>query len=619
MCGIVGYIGVSDAARPLYFGLEKLLYRGYDSAGMGFVDGGAIRVLKQPDKELRKLQERLVMCPSWGTLGIGHTRWATHGVPSEVNAHPHLSPSGKIAIVHNGMVENLAALKRLIDEEDLLSATDTEVIVHLIERERSSAASLEAAVRGALLRVEGAYAVAIIAADEPDKLVVAAHGSPLAIGTTNSFDEWFVASGTEAFPERVRLIEYLRDGELAILRRGLPCQIEKVAPTAEGRASNLTAFDADAVRADKGAFMHFMRKELADMPVALGNTLRGHIEAGKGRVHLGGFADPDTALRFRDVSHVVIAACGTSLYAGQVGKRLIEQLVHVRTEAVDAAEWLGGAALVDSHDLFIAVSQSGETRDVVEAFKLAKARGALTFAVNNRVGSQLHRESVRGLFLRAGPETSVASTKAFICQVASLALIAAKLANLRREPHGALLDALAALPSQVAEVFRHENTLKALAWEYAKAPNVLLIGRGFCAPVAREGALKLQEIAYHPGAHGFTGSELKHGPLALVEDGTPVIAIVPKGDSQRQKMLGNISEALARGAKVIALTTGADEEVLRLEPPGRIRAIEMPETCAPLYPILAAPIVQLFAYHMGVARGVDIDQPRNLAKSVTVE
>jgi len=626
MCGIIGIIGKSDVAQALVDGLAAVEYRGYDSAGVAFVGkSGDLLVVKHGSKGLDPLREKLSARPSWGTLGIGHVRWATHGAPSERNAHPHLSTSGRIAVVHNGIVENVDVLKRLLARTGLAtklrSDTDTEVLAFLIELEQSAGApSLVEAVRRALRKVEGAYGVAVISADHPDEIVAARSGSPLVIGK-NRKGEWFVGSDPAVFAKHARRVDFLEDGEIAVLRRGKPVRIEQLASGEKGRASRMQALDLAEVLSDKGGYPHFMLKELCETPSALGRTLSGRIR--NGDVKIGAFDNLETANRLRDAERIVILACGTSLFAGQIGKLLIERYARIPVDAADAAEWRYGARLVSSRDVVIAISQSGETADTLGALAEAKKLGALAFGITNRVGSTLARETEpNGMYLHAGPEIAVASTKSFACQVAALALFAAKLAFLRGSyPVGGLrtfLDALDALPKQLESAPPFEVVIRELARESADAPCMLIIGRGWNAPVASEGALKLWELPYLAGAHGFTGGALKHGPIALIEPGTPLIAIVPR-DSLRQKMMNNISEALARGAHIIALTTGPDEEVLRLGAAGRVRLVHLPETAEELYCIPAALILQYFAYYLAVARGTDVDKPRNLAKSVTVE
>ncbi len=626
MCGIIGIIGKKDVAHALVDGLAAVEYRGYDSAGVAFVSAsGELLVAKHGSKGLDPLREKLSARPRWGTLGIGHTRWATHGAPSERNAHPHLSPSGRIAVVHNGIVENVEALKHRLArvglEQLLRSDTDTEVIAFLVEHHLTMGApTLAEAVRRTLLLVEGAYGIAVVSADYPDEIVAARSGSPLVIGTNRS-GEWFVGSDPATFAKHARRVDFLEDGEIAILRRGKRVRIERLESGEKSRASRMQTLDLTEILSDKGGYPHFMLKELSETPSAVRRTLAGRIRDGE--VKIGAFDNPETANRLRDAERLVVLACGTSLFAGEVGRRYIEKYARIPTEAADAAEWRYGARLVSSKDAVIAVSQSGETADTLGALAEAKRLGALTFGITNRVGSTLARETEpNGMYLHAGPEIAVASTKAFACQVAALGLFAAKLALLRRsypaEELRVFLGALEELPERLAGVLALESEIKELARRYADTSCLLIIGRGWNASVASEGALKLWELPYLTGAHGFTGGALKHGPIALIEPGTPVIAIVPK-DGLRPKMMSNISEALARGAHIIALTTGHDEEVLRLGAAGRVRLVPLPETSEELYPIPAALVLQFFAYHLAVARGTDIDQPRNLAKSVTVE
>ncbi|MDO8408375.1 MAG: glutamine--fructose-6-phosphate transaminase (isomerizing) [bacterium] len=626
MCGIIGIIGKGDIAQALVDGLAAVEYRGYDSAGVAFVgESGELLVVKHGSKGLDPLREKLSARPSWGTIGIGHTRWATHGAPSERNAHPHLSASGRIAVVHNGIVENVDALKRLLARvglaQMLRSDTDTEVIAFLIEHELATGApTVSEAVRRALLQVEGAYGVAVISADHPDEIVAARRGSPLVIGRSRK-GEWFVGSDPAVFAKHARRVDFLEEGEMAILRRGKPVRIERLEGGKRSRASRMQTLNLAEVLSDKGGYPHFMLKELCETPSALGRTLSGRIR--NGEVKIGSFDNPETANRLKDAERIVVLACGTSLFAGEIGKLLIERYARIPVEVADAAEWRYGACLVSARDAVIVISQSGETADTLGALAEAKKLGALAFGITNRVGSTLARlTEPSGMYLHAGPEIAVASTKSFACQVAALALFAAKLAFLRGsypvEGLYILLNALDTLPKQLEGAPPFEVVIRELAGQYADAPCMLIIGRGWNAPVASEGALKLWELPYLAGAHGFAGGALKHGPIALIEPGTPVIAIVPR-DSLRQKMMSNISEALARGAHVIALTTSHDEEVLRLGAAGRVRLVPLPETAEELYCIPAALALQFFAYYLAVARGTDVDKPRNLAKSVTVE
>ena len=626
MCGIIGYIGDYNAVVPLFEGIERLHYRGYDSSGIGTLsESGELLMCKQPDKNLSEFREQLISRSSWGTIGIGHTRWATHGAPSVENAHPQLSPNGTVAVVHNGTIDNFDELKEALRREDAAitfqSETDTEIIAILIEQALRSTNSLGKAVRIALTNVVGPFAIAVISTQHPDMIVAACNGSPLLVGKTINEREWFVASDASAFAHRARLCLPLEDGELAVLRRGSPFTIERLqdGATIEEAASRLHSLSHTPEHYTKGGHPHFMHLEIHASAESLRNTLRGRSTGMQ--VRLGALDDIDSANRLRDAERIVILGCGTSLFAGMVGKELIERFAQIPVEVADSSHWHYGAALINSRCSVIALSQSGETKDTLEAVRLARARGALTFSITNRVGSTLSRQTARGIYLRAGPEVAVASTKTFICQVAALALLATKLAVLRRSSPAEcihkFLQALLALPEQLEDVLSLEGEIKTLVGLYHEARCIPIIGRGFCAPLALEGALKLQEIAYEAGAHGFVASALKHGPLALIEEGIPVIAIVPR-DTQREKMIGNISEALARGAHIIAFTTGNDEGILRLGPSDRISTVSLPETVEELYPILAAPLLQLFAYHLGVLRSIDVDQPRNLAKSVTV-
>ena len=621
MCGIIGIIKKDRAiAADLLAGLRRVAYRGYDSAGIATLIDGHIERRRAKGK-LESLEICLASAPIGGATGIGHTRWATHGAPSEENAHPHVSADGRVAIVHNGIIENKDALRHVLAEaglaDTLTSETDTEVLAFLIGLELARGApTLAEGVRCALRKVEGAYGIAVISADYPGEIVAARRGSPIVIGERPD-GERFVGSDPKTFAEHTRHVDFLEEGELAILRFDEPTRIERIRGAAKSRGSELQEIDSTEALSGKEGHPHFMHKELWETPAAVGRTLLGRTKGGD--VKIGAFADPETANRLRDTERIVILACGTSLFAGRVGKLLIERFADVPVEAVYASEWRYGARLVSSKDAVIAVSQSGETADTLEALREAKKRGVLHFGITNCVGSTLARETEpSGMYLHAGPEIAVASTKAFACQVAALSLFAVALGTLRTgRTQKRFVSELGKLPNHLKEVLSLEEQIARIANAYKDATCMPIIGRGFNAPVADEGALKLWELPYLSGAHGWPAGEMKHGPIALIEPGTPVVAIVPK-DALRAKVMSNISEACARGATIIALTTGSDEEVEQLVGLNR-NVLRLPATAEELYPVEAALALQMFAYHMAVARGTDVDQPRNLAKSVTVE
>lgn len=629
MCGIIGIVSKRDVTDRLVDGLRQVEYRGYDSAGVAVIsdlgEGGIAR--HRAAGKLGALIEKIEYGPPLnGRVGIGHTRWATHGAPTEKNAHPHVSADGRLALVHNGIIENAGALLHELMCEGIgrhltvEANTDTEILTFLVGLEVSRAPTFVEGVRRALKKVEGAYGIAVISADYPDEIIAARRGSPIAIGEAADGDR-YAGSDTRTFAKHTTRTFFLENGELAILRFGKPTRIEAINGTRRNRAPEFKDLDPAEALSGKEGHPHFMHKEMWEVPEALRCTLAGRARGGM--VHLGSFENPDAANRLRDAERIVILACGTSLFASKVGKLLIERYAQVPVEAAIASEWRYGARLVSTRDVVIAVSQSGETADTLGALEEAKRRGAYLFGITNRVGSSIARETEpSGIYLHAGPEIAVASTKSFSCQVAAFALFAARLSVLKNgKPDKrvrAFLRELEKLPDRIHEVLAIEDALRDIARACAEAPCIPIIGRGFNAPVADEGALKLWELPYHAGAHSFPAGEMKHGPIALLAEGTPVIAIVPD-DSLKPKMLSNVSEALARGARVIALTTGEDLDVRELGPEERIQLIPLPKTAEELYPVPVALALQLFAYHLAVLRGTDVDQPRNLAKSVTVE
>ncbi len=616
MCGIVGYIGKSQALPVLVGALKLLAYRGYDSAGIATIHAGALRVCKTSGK-IAALEHALVSDMFLGTVGIGHTRWATHGKPTEVNAHPHVSMSGRIAVVHNGTIENFASLRGGLERDEFVfvSDTDTEVLPHLIERELRNADSLENAVTAALSYVEGAYAIAVISADHPNTIVVARNSSPLVVGFKEA-GEFFLASDENAIAEHVRSVMRLNDGEVVSL-----C-FDSVLPEIRGcSAAETTArLEKTSVSPEVvgcGRFAHYMQKEILEQPRAIADALRGRLRADDGLIKLGGI-DPHVG-RICGARRIIIAACGTSYYAALAGKMLIERLARLPVEVVLASEFQYSDPILDHRDVLIAISQSGETADTLRAVELGKKRGALCLGITNKVGSAIARAVDAGSYLKVGPEYAVASTKAFTSQVTVLLLIALRLAIANgggSSDHVAkLMHALEQLPALVGETLLVADKILELAEMYADAGRIILIGRGFSVPLIYEGALKLKEIAYID-AMGYAAGELKHGPLALVESRIPIIAIVESGELLH-KMLSNMQEVKARGGHVIAFAVGGEaaEAARRVA----MRVIELPDVPEELIPIVCAPVLQLLAYHVGVLRGNDVDQPRNLAKSVTVE
>jgi len=608
MCGIVGYVGPKQASPILVEGLRRMEYRGYDSAGVAVINGNGIKVRKAAGK-LAALVEDLRGETPQGTLGVGHTRWATHGAPTTPNAHPHLDKSGRIAVIHNGIIENAAHLRQVLERRghSFKSETDTEVLAHLIGVYYGG--NLERAVEQALWDIEGAYGIAVICADEPNTLVAARNGSPLLIGVGEG--EYFVASDASAILEHTRSVVYLDDGEMAVLTRE-GYRVRNLTQTHVDKPVNQIEWDLATI--ERGGYSHFMLKEIFEQPDSLTNTVRGHLLEEEGSARLRGLNLSDDELK--RFNRIVITACGTSWHAGLIGEYLFEELARIPCEVEYASEFRYRNPVVDESTLVIAVSQSGETADTLAAVREAKRRGAHTLGLVNVVGSSIAREVQGGLYLRAGPEIGVASTKAFNSQVAALAMVALKLGRLRvmtllqgRQ----FIQALQALPDQIRGVLDRAPDVERLADRFADTHNALYLGRGVNFPVALEGALKLKEISY-VHAEGYPAAEMKHGPIALIDENMPVVFIAPR-DGVHGKIVSNIEEVKARGGKVIAICTEGDCEIAKLAD----AAFTIPPTHDLLTPMLASVPLQLFAYYVAVRRGCNVDQPRNLAKSVTVE
>jgi len=608
MCGIVGYVGPRQAAEILLDGLRRMEYRGYDSAGVAIINGTGLKVRKAAGK-LSALVGELKGNTPRGTLGIGHTRWATHGAPTTPNAHPHLDQQGRIAVIHNGIIENASAIRKALLQRGhtFTSETDTEVLAHLIgELYRGD---LEEAVAAALRDVDGAYGIAVISEDEPDVIVAARNGSPLLVGVGEH--EWFVASDASAILEHTRSVVYLDDGEMVVLTRE-GYRVRNLSVRNIEKPVNQIEWDLATI--ERGGFDHFMLKEIFEQPESLRNTMRGHLLEEEGTSRLKGLNLSDQELMKLD--RIVITACGTSWHAGLIGEYMIEELARIPVEVEYASEFRYRNPIVDERTLLIAISQSGETADTLAAIREAKQRGARTVGLVNVVGSTIAREVGGGLYLRAGPEVGVASTKAFSSQVAALAMVALRLARLR---HMSLLQgrqfiqALQALPDQIASILERAPAVEALAAEFANAQNALYLGRGVNFPAALEGALKLKEISY-VHAEGYPAAEMKHGPIALIDENMPVVFLAPK-DGVHSKIMSNIEEVKARKGRVIAIVTEGDTDIRRLAD----SSFEIPETLDLLTPVLTIVPLQLFSYYVAVRRGCNVDQPRNLAKSVTVE
>jgi len=610
MCGIVGYTGSRQAAQLLLDGLKRLEYRGYDSAGLALVCDGQIEVHKAPGK-ISVLEQELGSRPPLGTTGIAHTRWATHGAPNAVNAHPHTDCGGTVALVHNGIIENAGALRTALTKRGHVfrSETDTEVLAHLIEEMLAKGVSLVEAVAGALHQVEGTYGIAVVSTREPDTIVAARLGSPLLVAIGSG--ENFVASDASAVLAHTRSVVYLDDGEIAVVRPG---EYRILDLDAVEKEKAVTQVDWDLATVERGGYAHFMLKEIMEQPESLRNTLRGRLLEEEGTARLGGLNLSDEELL--QVNRIVLTACGTSWHSALIGEYMMEELARIPTEVEYASEFRYRNPIVDEHTLVVGISQSGETADTLAALREAKRRGARTLGLVNVVGSTIAREVDGGIYLHAGPEIGVASTKAFTSQIAALALLTLAMGRLRalsilqgRE----VVRALRRLPDLVARVLAKAPEVERIAERVMRANNVLYLGRGYNFPVALEGALKLKEISY-VHAEGYPAAEMKHGPIALIDDLMPVMFVAPK-DAVYQKILSNVEEVRARGGRVIAVVTEGDTGVARLAD----QKIEVPETLDLLTPVLTVLPLQLLAYYIAVRRGCNVDQPRNLAKSVTVE
>ncbi|SHG30746.1 glucosamine--fructose-6-phosphate aminotransferase (isomerizing) [Fibrobacter sp. UWCM] len=609
MCGIVGYIGQSEALPILVGGLKKLEYRGYDSSGIAVIENGSIHVVKASGK-ISALEDKLKTQKVTGKTGIAHTRWATHGAPTVENAHPHTSYDGKISIVHNGIIENYASLKAKLISEGIKfqSETDTEVLAHLIARFYKG--DLKAAVLKALDKVEGTFGLAVICSEEPGTLIGARRGSPLILGIGSNSD-FFLASDVSAIINHTQKVVYLDDNDIVQIT-GNNYSIVNMNSHEVQREVKDVEFDADAVA--KGGFAHFMLKEIFEQPEVLRNTMRGRLLSAEGNAKLAGL---DTNIKeLRNINRIIITACGTSYYAGMVGEYMIEDLAGVPVEVEYASEFRYRNPIIKPGTLVLAISQSGETADTLAALKEAQQKGATALAICNGVGSTIARTSDGGVYLHAGPEIGVASTKAFTSQVTVLAMIALLLGRQRRlsfESGADIVKAMQELPTLVEQTLQLSDQIAGIAQKYAKANNFLYLGRHFNYPVAMEGALKLKEISYIH-AEGYPAAEMKHGPIALIDENMPVVVIAPK-DALFDKVISNVREIKARGGRVIAVTT---EDCKPLDEFAD-HLIKVPKTIPMLMPIVTCVPLQLLAYHIAVLRGNDVDQPRNLAKSVTVE
>lgn len=615
MCGIVGYIGHREAYPIIIKGLKRLEYRGYDSAGIALLDGNDIKLSKTKGK-VADLEERLEKeITTNGTLGIGHTRWATHGVPNDVNSHPHYSNSGNLIIIHNGIIENYDALKKELITRGYTfkSDTDTEVLVNLIEYVMiKEGVKLGKAVQIALNQVIGAYAIALFDKNKPNEIVVARLGSPLAIGIGD--DEFFIASDASPFIEYTKNAIYLEDEEMAIIRRGKEVKIRKIKDDS-AVAPYMQELQMNLEQIEKGGYEHFMLKEIYEQPRAILDTFRGRLLTDEAIIKMAGVED--NMKKFLNADRIIIIACGTSWHAGLVAEYIFEDLTRIPVEVEYASEFRYRNPVIRENDVVIAISQSGETADTLAAIKLAKSKGAFVFGVCNVVGSTIAREADAGAYTHAGPEIGVASTKAFTTQITVLTLIALRLARAKVTISSSdfrqhLLE-LELIPAKVEKALKSDAYVKTIAAIYKDVKNFLYLGRGYNFPVALEGALKLKEISYIH-AEGYPAAEMKHGPIALIDENMPIVVIATKR-GHYDKVVSNIQEIKSRKGKIIGIVTEGDVTVKELAD----HVIEVPETLDSLSPLLTTIPLQLLSYHIAVMLNKNVDQPRNLAKSVTVE
>lgn len=617
MCGIVAYVGHRDAAPLILKGLKRLEYRGYDSAGLALLDAdegipSGLNVYKKKGK-VADLEHELAGKALHATIGIGHTRWATHGAPNDSNAHPHYSHDRKLAIIHNGIIENYAAIKQnLIRKGHVFrSETDSEVLIQFIEDIRhETGSSLEEAVRQALREVVGAYAIVIISEEDPTQLIAARKGSPLVIGIGEN--EFFFASDATPIIEYTKDVVYLNDLEIAVVRAG---ELKLVTLENSPATPYIQKVELELEAIEKGGFEHFMLKEIFEQPRSIADSMRGRVRAEEGHLHLGGLRDYVNQLAASE--RIVIVGCGTSWHAGLVAEYIFEELARIPVEVEYASEFRYRNPIIKERDLVIAISQSGETADTLAAIELAKSKGAIIFGVCNVVGSSIARATHAGAYTHAGPEIGVASTKAFTAQVTVLTLMAITAAHQKGTVSDSLFRQLLAelerIPALVDKVLQNAEKVKEIAYIFTYARNFIYLGRGLNFPVALEGALKLKEISYIH-AEGYPAAEMKHGPIALIDEDMPVVVIATK-DSSYEKVVSNIQEVKARKGRVIAVVTEGDEQIRSLVD----FVIEIPKVHDMLMPLISVIPLQLLSYYIAVMRGRNVDQPRNLAKSVTVE
>ncbi|MCH6558792.1 glutamine--fructose-6-phosphate transaminase (isomerizing) [candidate division KSB1 bacterium] len=610
MCGIVGYIGNKDAAPILLEGLKRLEYRGYDSAGVAVLTNGKITVEKQAGK-ISALEQSLAQNALSGKLGIAHTRWATHGVPNQTNAHPHTDTTGRIALIHNGIIENYQTIKTKLESNGykFSTDTDTEALVNLISEYYQNGNNLDEAVRAALSQVEGTYGIAVISKDDPDTLIAARRGSPLVVGMGEN--EFFVASDVSAIINHTKDVTYLDDNEIAVITRD-KVTIKTIDNLEVDKKIEKIAFDLDKI--EKSGYDHFMLKEIMEQPQTIEDAMRGRLLSEEGTARLGGIRHEMESLLY--APQILLSACGTSWHASLIGEYMLEEFARTPVEVEYASEFRYRDPIIERGAVMFVISQSGETADTLAAMKEAKRKGAKVFGICNVVGSTIARESDAGVYLHAGPEIGVASTKAFTSQVMVLSLLSllmARMRNLGVSKGIDIVNEMKALPQKVEKILQTHELIKEIAKEYHQSQNFLYLGRGYNFPVALEGALKLKEISYIH-AEGYPAAEMKHGPIALIDENMPVVFIATK-DSTYEKITSNIEEVKARSGRIIAIATEGDEEIKKRAD----HVIYIPPTLEFLTPILTIIPLQLLAYYIAILRGCDVDQPRNLAKSVTVE
>ncbi len=613
MCGIVGYIGNRQAYPILIKGLQRLEYRGYDSAGIALLDDGNLNVYKAKGKvsDLVHFAEQKNIK---GTVGIAHTRWATHGEPNQVNAHPHYSQSEELAIIHNGIIENYAVLKEGLQAQGYTfhSQTDTEVLVQLIEYvKKSNKVDLTKAVQLALNQVIGAYAIAVIEKNQPDVIVAARKGSPLVVGIGE--DEFFLASDATPIIEYTNQVVYIGDEEIVTLQRGKQLKIRTIADAE--KTPEIKKLELTLSQLEKGGYPHFMIKEINEQPKTLSDSMRGRVSHEENEIKLSGFID--NREKFMNASRIIITACGTSWHAGLIGKYAIEEFARIPVEVEYSSEFRYRKPVIHKDDIVIAISQSGETADTLAAVELAKSQGAFIFGICNVVGSSIPRNTDSGCYTHAGPEIGVASTKAFTAQVTVLTMLALLIGKekgtLDKDQYKSIVAELGLIPDKIKHLLKQDAVIAEFAKTFTYAQNFIYLGRGYNFPVALEGALKLKEISYIH-AEGYPAAEMKHGPIALISQEMPVVVIAPSA-GMYEKVVSNIQEIKARKGKIISIVTEGDVVVQNLSD----YTICIPDTVECLVPLLAAIPLQLLAYHIAVVKGCDVDQPRNLAKSVTVE